>query len=220
MEGKKMFRKLRVFAALIAAGTAAHAGPVLLSEGFNDVSTLAASGWVMSNQSVPVGETGWFQGNSGVFAAQSGAADSYIAANYLNAGLGGNVDNWLITPVVELAGGSYVNFSARTNGAVPGDTLDVYYNSSGSTNLADFVLLGNVTFGDPASWTALQFVHTGWTDTRFAFRYTVTDTLNNGDYIGIDTLDIKGVPEPETLALFGMGLLLMPLALRRRRTRA
>ena len=77
---------------LLAAGSVANAVPIL-SENFDDISTLAASGWLFVNNSTPGGSTSWFQGNDGVFASQAGAADSYIAANYLNAGAGGNISN-------------------------------------------------------------------------------------------------------------------------------
>ncbi len=70
-----MIRKLIVSAALLAASTAAIAVPIPVDENFDDISTLGASGWSMVNNSSPAGETGWFQGNSGIFEAQSGAAD-------------------------------------------------------------------------------------------------------------------------------------------------
>jgi hypothetical protein len=48
----------------------------------------------------------------------------------------------------------------------------------------------------------------------------VENTAENGDYIGIDSVQVKAVPEPEVLSLFALGLLLTPLAMRRRRARA
>src|SRR4051812_29120124 len=63
----------------IGASVAANATPVF-SESFDSVAGLGALGWLQRNNSSPAGETGWFQGNSGVFASQSGAADSYVAA--------------------------------------------------------------------------------------------------------------------------------------------
>jgi hypothetical protein len=44
--------------------------------GFDNISTLAGSGWTLVNNSSPAGLTGWFQGNSGVFNSQAGAPDS------------------------------------------------------------------------------------------------------------------------------------------------
>ena len=53
-----------------------------LSEGFDDISLLPGKGWVIINKSEPVGVIDWFQGNAGVFAAHSGAENSYIGTNY------------------------------------------------------------------------------------------------------------------------------------------
>jgi hypothetical protein len=215
-----MIRKLIVSAALLAASTAAIAVPIPINENFDDISTLAASGWSMVNNSSPAGETGWFQGNSGVFEAQSGAADSYIAANFLNAGFGGTIDNWLITPTVQLFGYADLSFSTRSGGAFP-DALEVYFNETGSINPADFVLLGSLPLGSyPTDWTTINLQYTGSVDASFAFRYHVENTAENGDYIGIDSVQVKAVPEPEVLSLFALGLLLTPLAMRRRRARA
>ena len=45
---------------------------------------MPGTGWVQINHSTPAGTTGWFQGNSAVFPAQTGSATSYIAANFEN----------------------------------------------------------------------------------------------------------------------------------------
>jgi len=57
----------------------------VVNEGFDDIITLPSVDWVQINHSVPLGTTGWFQGNGAVFPAQSGAQTSYIAANFDNA---------------------------------------------------------------------------------------------------------------------------------------
>jgi hypothetical protein len=211
-----MFRKILLSAVLIAGSAAANAD-VIYNEGFDDVSSLAAAGWVQTNNSTAGGETGWFQGNSGVFAADSGAADSYIAANYLNAGLGGNVDNWLITPVFHIEEHTLVSFATRTSGALPGDNLETLYSLGGTNTDTDFFSIATLFSSVyPTDWATLSLIGTGTADIRLAFRYLVTDTLNNGDYIGIDSLSVK-VPEPSTIALFAAALLMMFAATRRRR---
>jgi hypothetical protein len=221
-----MIRKLVISAALIAAGATAQAGPLSITEGFDNIGTLGAAGWLAAYGSTPPGETGWFQGNSGIFGASSGAADSYIAANYLNAGPGGSVDTWLVSPVVTVLGYTGISFDTRTAGGFPGDNLEVYYNNSGTLNIADFVLLGSVTSASyPVDWANFDFTYIAGAgpvsaDVRFAFRYTVKNTDEGGDYIGIDSVNIRGVPEPEALGILAAGLLLMPLALRRRRKTA
>src|ERR1700682_4213238 len=94
----------RVFAGslfVLLASSSLQAG-VILNEGFDNISTLSGSGWAMVNNSAPVGTVGWFQGNTGIFNSQAGAPDAYIAANFNNAALPGNISNWLITPVLSL----------------------------------------------------------------------------------------------------------------------
>jgi hypothetical protein len=53
---------------------------------------------------------------------------------------------------------------------------------------------------------------------RLAFRYVVTGTSVNGDYIGIDSFNFRSasVPEPGTLALFGLGLAALGIGRRRK----
>ena len=215
-----MLRKLLVSAMLIAGSATAHADLIVLSEGFDNVPGLSGSGWILTNNSTPIGDSGWFQGNTGIFGSEAGAADSYVGANFANAAFGGNVDNWLITPLLNVYGSTHLNFSTRTAGGFPGDNLEVLYNASGSTSLADFVSLGTLTSANyPLDWTAfsLNTFSAGDITARFAFRYLVTDTSANGDYIGIDTVSVTSVPEPGTLAMVALALLLMPLAMRRRR---
>jgi hypothetical protein len=205
--------------ALLAASAVANA-TVLLTENFDDVSTLSGSGWSQVNNSTPIGSTGWFQGNTGVFDAQNGAADSYIAANYLNAGDGGDVSNWLISPEFTLRDGADLTFFTRSSGFLA-DRLEVRISTNGaSTNVGsgvgsvgDFTTLLatiNPSLGDgyPTDWTAFSLSFAGITDGlqgRFAFRYFVTDTFQNGDYVGIDNVKVS-VPEPSTLALLTLGL--------------
>jgi len=212
-----MFRKILIGAVLVVSCASANAVPVLV-EGFDDVTQLGAAGWLSGNFSTPVGDSDWFQGNTGIFDAAAGPADSYIAANFASAGFGGNVDNWLVTPLISAVSGSLISFSTRTAGNFPGDNLELLYNNTGSLALSDFVSIGTIgSAGYPLDWTNFDFIYTGAdAATRFAFRYTVSDTSVNGDYIGIDSL-VVDVPEPGTMMLLGAGLLLMPLTLRRRR---
>jgi hypothetical protein len=220
-----MLRKLLIGAALIAASATANA-VILVSEGFDDISTLGANGFTLTNNSSPAGVESWHQGNSGVFPAFSGAADSFLGANYLSAEPGGNVDNWLITAVFTIPDtNTFLDFYTRTAGTLPGDNLGVYYNTTGSTNLADYVLFGDVVAAAggtyPADWTGFRasFGNLQGMSVSFALRYTVTDTNLNGDYIGIDSLSVSSVPEPGTFALLFACLLMIPI-MRRQRARA
>lgn len=227
-----MIRKTWIAVVMLTAGSVAQAG-VVFTEGFDDINTLAAAGWQFVNNSSPPGTTGYFQGNPAVFGSQSGAANSYIAANLNNADFGGTISNWLISPTFTLFDGETLSFFTRSTGAGFADRLEVRFSAAGDSanvgntidSVGDFTsVLGTINanldpFGYPADWTMFNVVFSGITNPngvlgRFAFRYTVPDTSVNGDYIGIDSLTLT-VPEPSTLALFGLALSL-GLAWRRR----
>ena len=216
---KTMFAAAAFSLAAMGAPAAHAAGIEILNEGFASVSGL--DGWVQVNASVPPG-SGWFQGNAGLFPAQSGAADSYAAANFLGAAGGsGSVDNWLITPALDLSGTTVLSFFSRHDGA-PGfnDLLEVLYSSGAGLDTAGFdtVLstLGGVA-GYPSDWQQFTASVAGDGVGRFAFRYLgPADTLN---YVGIDTVRvITAVPEPSTWAMLALGVGMLPLLRRQQRS--
>jgi hypothetical protein len=209
-----------------------------LQQDFNDVSTLAGQGWTLTNNSSPSGVSSWFQGNNGVLTAQAGSSTAYIAANYLNAAPGGNISNWLILPTLALRNGDILTFYTRTETNVQfADNLEVRLSSNGASanvgttasSVGDFtnLLLAinpalNVG-GYPDAWTRESVTISGLgsmpTLSRLAFRYYVSNTAINGDYIGIDTLTVSEqvvAPEPSTIGLFLAGLGSLGLLARRR----
>lgn len=204
----------QALAAMIITGItmSAQAG-VLIDEGFDNVGALAAGGWTLTNASTPAGATpGWFQGDLGIFGAQAGAANAYVAANFNNAAPGGTLDNWLITPEFDASRGVDISFWLRAAGD-PGFTDQIGYG---------FVGAGAETIVSPVPAT-------GWTQytvhvdantlgtTRFSFRYF--GAADSADYVGLDSLTVTApggdVPEPASLALFAGGMLALG-ALRRR----
>jgi hypothetical protein len=212
--------KILCAAAALSAATmaplAAHAtDATILNEGFGNVSGL--SGWSQVNNSAPLG-SGWFQGNSGVFGAQSGDANSYIGASFLSAANGsGKVDNWLITPLLNLNGASTLSFFTRTSDE-PGfnDLLEVRFAAGSGVNTGDFttLLLTVGSNGYPMGWEQfsanIDYTGTG----RFAFRYVGDASAMN--YIGLDSVNVvTAVPEPSVSLMLGMGL--GALALMRRK---
>ena len=105
------------------------------TQGFDSV----PSTWVIVNNSSPVGPNSWFQGqvnpgSSTTFSSHSGAANSYIAANYTAVLNRGTISDWLITPSILLQNGATFSFWTRT---VPGskfaDRIEVRLNKTDTT---------------------------------------------------------------------------------------
>ena len=164
----------------------------LISESFDDITTLAGDGWSQINVSAPIGSTNWFQGADDIFPSNSGDVSAYIAANYNNAANGGGVDNisnWLITPVVNVENGDAITFYTRTvAGNIYPDRLQVRLSDTGAsstdpTNDTDVGSYTNllldinptlVTGVYPEVWTQQVINITGLsgaTDVRIAFRF-------------------------------------------------
>jgi len=206
-------------------GVSHASATTILSENFDNVAGLSAAGWTFVNNSSPAGTTDWFQGNAGVFAAQSGAPDAYVAANFEAAGFGGNISDWLITPTVLLINTEVFSFWSRTEAgsafpdrlelrmSINGTSADVGATDSSVGDFSTLLLTINPALaggGYPENWALFQATISGLaspTYGRLAFRYNVSDTSVNGDYIGIDTVRITAVPEPSTLTLVSLGIL-------------
>src|SRR5690606_1784074 len=120
-----------------ASKAPAGANAVVLSEGFDDITTLVPAGWFMQNNSTSVGTTGWFQGNDTVFPSQGGGTTSYIGANFNNTTGFSTISNWLLTPTLDMANGDVLKFWTRTvEGSNFPDRMEVRLSTNGaSTNV-------------------------------------------------------------------------------------
>ena len=197
---------------LSVLGLPALAGAQSFTENFDDITSLAGNGWVMTNASVAVGSTGWFQGNpvsaGGPFDAYNGAANAYIGANYNNTGSVGTISNWLMQPNRTLRNGDVLTFYTRkVSPDTYADRLEVRLSTNGaSTNVGSGSTVGDYTTLllsinpalilniYPTTWTQYTITMSGLpapTSGRMAFRYFVTNAGLNGtnsDYIGIDAV--------------------------------
>jgi hypothetical protein len=214
--------RLPILAAALLAAAGAHAA-TLLSEGFDDVATLAGSGWLSVNLDPdPALTVDWFQGQSNIFESHSGALDSYIASNYSAAAPGTTLENWLITPEFSTEQAGTVTFWLRGAADVGYvDTVRVGF-SDGSTDTTQF-LLGTAIVAT-GGWTeyTISYAAGGTGSTaRFAIEHTGLEDLS--DYVGVDDVSVNTaatgvVPEPAGWATLAAGLLGLA-ALRRRGTR-
>jgi hypothetical protein len=184
-----------------------------LTEGFDD---LSSSGWTLINHSTNASTgTTWRQGDSRQFPAYSGVENSYVEADYSSVGKGGNgtINNWLISPELNLTSGGAVTFYTRTrSGSSYPDRLEVRLSRSGSsTNVGS----GTGGVGDftevletiNPTLVAGGYPDTGWTQYtvtvlpggssgRVAFRYYVTNGGSSGlnsNYIGVDQFSYQSV---------------------------
>lgn len=195
---------------------------------------VTASGWVGALRSVPLGSTGIFQGNDGVFPSQAGPPNGYMGMNFNNTSGANTISTWAMSPVLNMQNGDSFTFYTRTVTGNPfPDRLEVRLSTAGAstdvgnnaTSVGDFgtLLLSvdpNLSGAYPDVWT--QFGATlsglgGPTSGRLAFRYFVTDggpAGANSNYIGIDSFEYSAVPEPVTGVTVLIGL--AGLAIRRR----
>ena len=190
------------------ASTHTLAAPSVLSEGFDDVQTVLSGGWTVANRGTAGGITDWYQGEDGVFAAQSGPANAYIAANYNSAPLGGVISTWLITPDLALGtGGASLSFWTRSAGDGYADHLKVLFNGTGGTAATDFTTVlfdinaAELPDGYPTEWTqfALNFQPLGMTHGSLAFVYSQSNA-DNANYIGLDTVAYAALTAPTAIS--------------------
>ena len=199
--------------------------------------------WAWYNKSQNAGTTsgtpgtdpsigGWYQGSpTGTFNAYSGAANAYARADYGSVpNFGDVISNWFITPTFDINTGDTFSFYTRTiAGSTFPDRLQVRLSQSGTssdvgadwTTVGDFstlLLEINPTEAQgvyPETWTLYSYTFTGTPIVgRIGFRYFVTDTNNNGNYIGLDDFSTTAslynpVPEPSSyiMALTAMAVL-------------
>lgn len=202
-------------AALLPA--AAHAdGLEVLNEGFDNVAGL--TGWTQVNNSVPRG-AGWFQGNPDILSSHAGAPGAYVGASFLGAANGtGTVDNWLITPTLNLSGATTLSFFTSQEGS-PGyaDMVEVRFAAGNGTGTDGFSTLlatigGASTY--PSTWQEFSASVDVDGPGRFAFRYLGDAAALN--YVGIDSVRVvTAVPEPSLYLMLALGLGALPLLRRK-----
>ena len=132
----------KITLSLFAAACSLSSGfsQVVLQEDFTSPFNPVTAGWTVQNESTPIGVIDWFQGNgAGVFPAYNGGPNDYYGANFnnttsLTATTGGDISNWLITPVVTIYDGALLQFATRqSTAAIAADRLQVRMSTAGAS---------------------------------------------------------------------------------------
>lgn len=173
----------------------------------NSQTAVEARGWKVINNDGG-GTTTTFTGNTTVFSAFEGPASGYLAENYQGANVS-LIDQWLITPVVNVNAGDTLSFWYRstdlgTSGPWP-DSIYVRLSNGGNT-IPDFTTEVAHNRVPNAVWTKFTYVFTTSGTKRVAIQYYIVDGGTNGtasDYWGLDIFRISvGIPVPVELASF------------------
>lgn len=178
-----------------------------ITEHFDNVPGLIQSGWYFRNNSAPMGNRTWLQGNSTIFSSQSLLPESFVGAGFESGSGASDISDWMLTPPVQLKNGDQIKFWTRTVTAPQyADRLEVRLSTNGnstnvgtlSSDVGDFTTLlqtinPSLTLIDyPNAWTEYTLTVSGLPTVltgRIGFRYYVTDgglDGTNSDYIGID----------------------------------
>ncbi len=162
------------------------------------VADLQSRGWTWINQDGG-GTSATFSGNVTVFTAYEGPDSGYCGQNY-NGANGYLIDQWLISPVVNVHIGDTLSFYYRSVNASTtnyDDSIYVRLAPNGGNTIPDFTTnLGR--YKVPLStWTNWRHVFTINGNIRFAIQYYITNGGVNGsysDYWGLDLVQVLGGP--------------------------
>ena len=177
-------------------------------EEFDTVANLTAKGWVIQNNSWPVGPISWRQGmyelggklGSDVvgFPAYSShyTPNDFVSIDMNAASGAATTSAWLVGPMRAMKNGDKLIFYTRTHGDYI-DRMQVRLNlktgsanvGTGTEDVGDFTTMladinsGMTLAGYPINWTKYTFTLSGITGTvngRFAFRYYVPNSGPSG----------------------------------------
>lgn len=213
---------------------------VLFTDNFTSPWNASTQGWVVKNNSIPVGTISVFQGDLSVFSAYNGSASDYVAMNYqsIAANASGGISTWLMTPTLNIANGTVLEFATRTNSTIiAADRLQIRMSTAGtstavgsSTNtvgpftnllldinpllstISSSAVVNNEVNGYPSAWTVYTVNVSGLTAPtvgRFAFRYFVSNGGLSGS--NSDYIGIDAVKVTQTFQFPDPCLSITPL---------
>lgn len=172
--------------------------------GNNTPDGLAGRGWVFVNVDGG-GTTTCFTGNPTVFIAAEGPDSGYVGQNY-NGANGLYINQWLISPAVNVSAGDTLSFWWRVpDGSTWPDSVAIWVSPTAGTTPAAFTLALRPKNQVPLTWTnvKVQFPNAGLI--RFAFQYLIYNggaSGSNSNYWGLDLVQVRGGIIPVELTSF------------------
>ncbi len=162
--------------------------------GDNTVAGIQARGWYFDDVD-GVGLTQTFQGNETVFSAYEGPATGYLGENYNGAAGGGLlIDQWLISPAVNVSAGDSLKFWHRSpDGSTWADHLQVWISSTAGTSHTAFDIQIAAFDASVSGWAQFVGAIPVGGNIRFAVRYYCTNGGPSGtesNYIGLDYFEV------------------------------
>ncbi|NWF89719.1 MAG: T9SS type A sorting domain-containing protein [Ignavibacteriaceae bacterium] len=158
--------------------------------GDNSAAGLQARGWVILDQDGGGFDPPWFQGKPSVFTSLEGPDSGYVGSNYNGANLNDVVDQWLISPAINVIAGDSLSFFARSpSGSTFDDSIHILISVTGGTSPSDFVSLGRFLVSK-LGWQGFYVIFNTTSTIRFAVRYYLQDANTNANFIGLDLFQL------------------------------
>ncbi len=151
--------------------------------GNNSIAGLQARGWIVLNVDGGGSTNAFYQGQPTVFSAFEGPDSGYVAANYLGANNQGLIDQWLISPSLQILAGDTLFFYARRQSTSFSDSINILISDNAGTTTNDFTSLGRFLLSSSWNYFTLSFGSSG--TRRFAVEYYMADS-SRANFIGLD----------------------------------
>lgn len=219
MTSSMQWRRTATTLLLTCAGVA-QAGTARFDckEGFDDMGSLAARGWLVQNNSDPLGLGSWSQGDPMIFDAQDGGADSYalVGADSASGVFPVVVSNWLITPEIDFDPRQSIRIFNFYTRAIAGHANRLVVRlcvkeggescrapGPGADDLGGFqtVLLdinpAMTTHGYPDQWTwfspaGVSLIAGGRVRIAFQYELVAQPDGSYGTHVGLDSISLAG----------------------------
>lgn len=170
--------------------------------GDNSVAGLQARGWIVLNEDGGGVTAPWFQGSVSVFTSFEGPDSGYVASNFNGANTNDVVDQWLISPILNINLGDSLSFLARSpDSSSFDDSIYVLLSTNAGTTPSDFISLGRFLVSKNG-WQQFYWISEINATIRVAIRYYLFDAQTNADYIGLDLIQVyTGATYPSTISI-------------------